>query len=123
MKRTYASQLTCPIARMLNILGDRWTLLIVRDLLFFNRTRFNEFLESLEGLSPNLLSQRLKLLEQSGIVERVMYSEHPPRMEYRLTEKGLALRPALEAMAEWGRAFEPPPARRPRAGAGRGAAG
>lgn len=109
MKRTYASQLACPIARMLNILGDRWTLLIVRDLLFFNRKRFNEFLDSLDGLSPNLLSQRLKLLEQSGIVERVMYSEHPPRMEYRLTEKGLALRPALEAMAEWGNAFEPVP--------------
>lgn len=114
MKRTYGSQMACPIARTLNILGDRWTLLIVRDLMFFDRTRFNDLLESLKGLSPNLLSQRLKLLEQSGIVERMMYREHPPRMEYRLTEKGLALRPALEAMATWGREFEPaqPNARR-----------
>lgn len=117
MKRTYTSQLACPIARMLNVLGDRWTLLIVRDLLFFNRTRFNELLDSLKGLSPNLLSQRLKLLEESGIVERVMYSEHPPRMEYRLTDKGLALRPALEAMAEWGRTFEPLSPKEQRAGA------
>jgi DNA-binding HxlR family transcriptional regulator len=106
-KRLYPNQQGCPIARTLDVIGDRWTILILRDLLVFNRTRFSEFLESLQGLSPNLLSQRLKQLEQEGIVERHLYSEHPPRMEYRLTEKGLALRPALEALKNWGDAYRP----------------
>jgi DNA-binding HxlR family transcriptional regulator len=106
-RRLYPNQQGCPIARTLDVIGDRWTLLILRDLLIFNRTRFSEFLASLDGLSPNLLSQRLKQLEQDGLVERHLYSDHPPRMEYRPTEKGEALRPALEALATWGNSFRP----------------
>ncbi len=108
-RRLYQDQEHCPVARTLNVLGDRWTLLIVRDILAFRRHRFTELLESLPGISPNLLSQRLKQLEDAGIVRRELYSEHPPRMEYRLTEKGKALGPVLSAMRDWGDRYEPSP--------------
>lgn len=106
-RRIYQDQDYCPVARTLNILGERWTLLIIRDMLAFKKTRFSELLNSLPGLSPNLLSQRLKELEESGIVERQLYSEHPPRMEYRLTPKGKALGPVLQSMRDWGEQYEP----------------
>lgn len=97
----------CPVARTLDILGDRWTLLIVRDL-FRGRTRFAEFQASLQGIPTNLLGDRLKQLEEHGIVGRRFYSEHPPRAEYVLTEKGRALDPVLGALSEWGNRFEQP---------------
>jgi DNA-binding HxlR family transcriptional regulator len=106
-KRLYQEQDHCPVARTLNVLGDRWTLLIIRDMLAFRRNRFSELLDALPGLSPNLLSQRLKHLEDTGIVRRELYSEHPPRMEYRLTDKGKALGPVLASMRDWGDRFEP----------------
>ena len=92
---------TCPIARTLDVVGDRWTLLIVRDL-FLGRRRFSELLQSSPGIPPKLLSGRLKRLEQHGLIERVIYSEYPLRAEYRLTEKGLTLAPVLEAILSWG---------------------
>ena len=91
----------CPIARTLDIVGDRWTILIVRDL-FFGRSRFRELLASSPGLPSRLLSERLKRLEERGLVERVVYSQHPLRAEYRLTEEGRSLGPVLEAMVRWG---------------------
>ncbi len=94
----------CPVAKTLDVLGDRWTLLIVREL-FFGRTRFAEFQARLPGIPTNLLGDRLKQLEESGIVERRFYSQHPPRAEYVLTEKGRALDRVLTALAEWGGRF------------------
>ncbi len=91
----------CPIARTLDIVGDRWTLLIVRDL-FIGLTRFNEFLKSSPGIPPKILSNRLKKLQQHDIIERRVYSEHPLRAEYTLTETGRSLRPVLHAIGEWG---------------------
>jgi DNA-binding HxlR family transcriptional regulator len=91
----------CPIARTLDIIGDRWTLLIVRDL-FLGNTRFSQFLESSAGLPPKVLSDRLKKLEEHGLVKRAVYSQHPLRAEYRLTDKGRTLGPVLEAMVRWG---------------------
>jgi DNA-binding HxlR family transcriptional regulator len=99
MPRLYAQP--CPIARTLDILGDRWTLLIVRDL-FMGNTRFNQFLESSAGLPPKVLSDRLKKLEEHGLVERAVYSEHPLRAEYHLTDKGRTLGSVLQAMLRWG---------------------
>ena len=87
MSRTYSSQEFCPVARTLDIVGDRWTLLVLRDI-SLGYTRYNELLESCVGISTNLLSDRLKRLEERGFVESVFYSDHPPRAEYRLTEKG-----------------------------------
>ncbi len=92
---------TCPIARTLDIIGDRWTLLIVRDL-FMGKTRFNEFLASSPGLPSKLLSDRLKKLEQHDLVERVVYSQHPLRAEYRLTDQGRSLAPVIEEIVRWG---------------------
>ena len=91
----------CPIARTLDIIGDRWTMLIVRDL-FMGSTRFNQFLATSPGLPSKLLSGRLKKLEQHGLIERVVYSQHPLRAEYQLTEKGRSLVPILDAVSRWG---------------------
>ena len=92
---------TCPVSRTLDTLGDRWSLLVVRDLIRGKR-RFAEFLESKEGIPTNTLADRLKRLARAGIVEPVRYSEHPPRVEYHLTAKGEDLRPIIRAMVDWG---------------------
>ena len=96
----------CPVSCTLDLLGDRWTLLIVRDLLA-GKTRYSEFLTSEEKIPTNLLAERLKRLEQEGLVERVPYSQRPPRAEYHLTEEGRRLGEVLDAMATWGMAHFP----------------
>jgi DNA-binding HxlR family transcriptional regulator len=95
--------LRCPIARTLEIIGERWTILILRDLVVDGPRRFQDFERSLAGISPNTLSARLKRLEDAGVVERRFYEQHPPRAKYLLTEKGRELRPVLKALLEWGR--------------------
>jgi DNA-binding HxlR family transcriptional regulator len=105
-KRLYASQDFCPIARTMNVVGDRWTMLILRDL-SWGRKRFADLEASLASIGPNLLSERLKSLETSGMVERFLYSDHPPRAMYKLTEKGKAFIPVLIAVREYGNAWEP----------------
>ena len=92
---------TCPIARTLDIVGDRWTLLIVRDM-FMGSARFGQFLEQSPGLPPKLLSDRLKKLVESGLVRRSLYSRHPLRAEYRLTDRGRSLLPVIQAISVWG---------------------
>lgn len=92
----------CPVARALNVVGERWTLLILRDLLREGPRRFQDFQESLAGVAPNTLSARLKAMEEQGLVERVQYSERPPRLEYHLTDKGRSLGPIVKAMRDWG---------------------
>jgi DNA-binding HxlR family transcriptional regulator len=92
---------SCPVAKTLELIGDRWTLLIVRDLLRGTR-RFQDLLESLAGIAPNILSDRLKLMEQHALVSRRLYSEHPPRAEYDLTPKGKELAVVVGALAAWG---------------------
>ena len=99
MPRRYGQ--SCPVALSLDLLGDRWTLLIVRDLLR-GRGRFQELGESLPGIAPNILSDRLKLLEEHGVVTRRFYSDHPPRAEYVLTDKGRELGVVIGALASWG---------------------
>jgi len=81
--------------------GDRWTLLLVRDLLRGAR-RFQDFQTSLPGIPPNILSDRLKLMEEHGLVTRRLYSDHPPRAEYALTDKGRELGVVVGALAAWG---------------------
>lgn len=101
MPRSY-EQADCPVARTMDLIGERWTVLILRDLFRHGAVRFQELQESLAGIAPNTLSARLKDLEQNGLVERHSYSEHPPRLEYRLTEKGRSLGPILKALRDWG---------------------
>lgn len=99
LKRDYEGQ-DCAVAATLEVIGERWTLLILRDILRGNR-RFSELQESL-GLARNVLSSRLSRLIDEDIVERRPYQEHPPRFEYFLTEKGLDLWPVLVALLGWG---------------------
>lgn len=100
LRRDYQGQELCSVARTLEIVGDRWTWLIVRDA-FLGVTRFAEFRTSL-GVAPNVLGERLNRLVDEGIFERVLYQEHPARHEYRLTEKGADLFVGLNALRQWG---------------------
>jgi DNA-binding HxlR family transcriptional regulator len=93
--------LACPVAKTLDIVGERWTLLIIRDLLKLGPRKFQDFEESL-GIAPGILSDRLKVLEEEGIIARGFYSTHPPRAEYTLTPKGRELRIVVGALAVWG---------------------
>jgi DNA-binding HxlR family transcriptional regulator len=99
LKRDYEGQV-CSIARSLELVGDRWTLLIVRDLIL-GLSRFDEFVESL-GVASNVLTDRLNRLVEEEIAERVPYGERPDRFEYRLTAKGRELGPVLLALMQWG---------------------
>ena len=104
--RLYTTQDACPVARTLNVVGDRWTILVLREL-SWGRKRYSALLEALGGISTNLLADRLKRLEEAGMVEQVLYSDHPPRAEYRLTEKGRAFVPVLVALRDYGERLEP----------------
>jgi len=97
---------SCPIAGALDIVGDRWTLLVVRDLLF-GRSTYGELQKSPEKIPTNILADRLKRLEEAGIVSKASYQKRPVRYAYRLTEKGLALGTLLKAMVEWGNRYVP----------------
>jgi DNA-binding HxlR family transcriptional regulator len=99
LNRTYEGQ-NCSIARALELVGERWTLLIIRDA-FLGRRRFDEFQESL-SVARNVLTERLNRLVGEGILERTAYSERPPRFEYGLTEKGRDLAIPVLALMQWG---------------------
>ncbi|MFC6091024.1 winged helix-turn-helix transcriptional regulator [Saccharothrix lopnurensis] len=99
LRRTYDGQV-CSIARTLEVVGERWTLLIVRDA-FYGVTRFDGFLNRLP-IARNVLSDRLNGLVDHGVLERVLYQDRPPRHEYRLTAKGRRLAPVLMTLMEWG---------------------
>lgn len=91
----------CPVANTLDIIGDRWTLLIVRDLLK-GKKRYKEFTESDEKIPTNILANRLKAMESEGIIVKVMYSKHPPRFEYVLTKRGKKLGEIVGFLRAWG---------------------
>jgi DNA-binding HxlR family transcriptional regulator len=100
LRRTYDGQEACSVAQTLEIVGERWTWLIIRDA-FLGLSRFSEFEQSL-GIARNVLTDRLGRLVDEGIFDRVLYEEHPPRYEYRLTQKGADLFTALNALRQWG---------------------
>jgi DNA-binding HxlR family transcriptional regulator len=100
----------CPVARTLDIVGDRWTILILRDLMLEGPRRFQDLQRSLSRISPNTLSARLRTLEEHGIVGRRLYEQYPPRAEYVLTAKGDELRPVLRMLRRWGEKHTKPPA-------------
>ena len=91
----------CPVAKSLELVGDRWTLLLVRDMLPGPR-RFQDLQQSLPGIPPNILSDRLKRMEEHALATRRFYSDHPPRAEYALTDKGRELGVVVGALAAWG---------------------
>jgi len=91
----------CPVARTLDLIGERWTILLLRELLHGPR-RFQDFQAALPGVAPNILSARLKTMEDDGLVRRSLYSERPPRLEYVLTDKGKSFGPIVKALRDWG---------------------
>lgn len=91
----------CPINVMLEILGDTWSLLIVRDMMFFGRTTYNEFLNAGEKIATNILSDRLQRLECAGIIEKRRDPDDARKFNYRLTERGIDLAPILVEMILW----------------------
>lgn len=93
----------CPITNTLDLIGDKWTLIVIRDMLFFGRKQFGDFLESPEGISTNILTERLKRLEKHGIIEKHSYQENPVRYEYFLTKIGHDLEPVLLEINSWGK--------------------
>ncbi|MCH1492356.1 MAG: helix-turn-helix transcriptional regulator [Luminiphilus sp.] len=93
---------TCPIARSLDLMGDKWTLLIMRDALFLKGRTFADFASGRERIPTNLLSGRLRKLVGMGLLEKVPYQQRPLRYEYRPTDLGKALKPVLRAMKSYG---------------------
>ena len=100
-ERTAGRRSLCPVATTLDIVGDKWTLVVIRDLLTGKR-RYGELLASPEGIPTNILAERLKRLEHEAVVQRELYQERPPRYSYHLTAKGQDLAPVLQAMIAWG---------------------
>lgn len=90
----------CPLACALDIVGDKWTLLILRDL-FFGLSRYKEFLEAGESIPTNILANRLQHLEEAGLIFKTPYQSRPVRYEYRLTETGRSLGPVIRAIVQW----------------------
>src|SRR5260370_40976147 len=104
--RTYDAQ-NCSAARALELVGERWSLLIIRNALFAGHTRFGDFQRSL-GVAPNILTTRLDSFVAAGLMERRRYSEHPEHYEYLLTGKGRDLSPGIGALSAWGDQHAPP---------------
>ena len=95
----------CPVATTVELIGSKWKLLIIRNLLV-RSWRFNELKKDLTGISQKVLTDNLRSLESDGIITRTVYPEVPPRVEYALSELGETLKPILDSMAEWGRFYQ-----------------
>ena len=95
----------CPVATTVQLIGTKWKLLIIRNLLV-RPWRFNELQKNLDGISQKVLTDSLRSLEKDGLVTRTAYAEVPPRVEYALSELGLSLKPILDAMQAWGKDYK-----------------
>jgi DNA-binding HxlR family transcriptional regulator len=96
----------CPVASALDLVGDSWTMLIIRDLLL-GASRFNDFLASPEGITTNILTSRLRMMEAQGLICKEAYQSNPRRYAYRMTDKGKALTPVMRALMKWGMQWIP----------------
>ena len=92
----------CPVATTVQLIGNKWKLLIIRNLIFNDKQRFTDFLKSMSGISKKVLTDDLRALEDNGLIERKVFAEVPPRVEYSLTALGKTLKPILDAMSVWG---------------------
>ncbi len=107
MKHTYHRRSDCPINFALETIGDPWSLLIIRDIVYFGKNTYQEFLESEEGMATNILASRLARLEQQGILRKKLSEKDKRKEEYALTEKGLDLIPILVELANWSAEHDP----------------
>ena len=103
----FSKRSVCPVANTLDVLGDKWTLLVVRDMLLLGKRRFGELLQADEGIPTNILAERLRRLEEDGILRRRAYRQHPARDEYVLTKKGADLFPLLREIVRWANRYLP----------------
>ena len=92
----------CPVATTVQLIGNKWKLLILRNLIYNERQRFSDFLKTIPAISKKVLTDDLRALEADGIIEREVFAEVPPRVEYSLTPLGKSLKPILDAMFDWG---------------------
>ena len=92
----------CPVATCVQLIGNKWKLLIIRNLIYNGKQRFTDFLKTIPGISKKVLTDVLRALENDGIIDREIFAEVPPRVEYSLTPLGKTLKPVLDAMYDWG---------------------
>lgn len=92
----------CPVATTVQLIGNKWKLLIIRNLQYNGTQRFTDFVKTIPGISKKVLTDNLRALEDDGLIEREVFAEVPPRVEYRLSETGETLKPILDAMRDWG---------------------
>lgn len=95
----------CPVETTLQLIGDKWKVLIIRDLLTGTK-RFNELMRSVSGITQKVLTSHLRSMEAAGLVTRTVYPEVPPRVEYNLTDTGFSLKPILDSMVIWGTSYK-----------------
>ena len=91
----------CPLSCSLDVFGDKWSLLIIRDLMFFKKCTYNDFLKSAEGIATNILASRLKALDENGVIEKLEHPDSKAKILYRLTQKGIDLLPILMEVYIW----------------------
>jgi DNA-binding HxlR family transcriptional regulator len=103
--KTIIKGVGCPVARTVTIIGDRWTALIIKELYLHNSRKFQDIMDVLNSISPNILSNRIKKLLEYDILYSQVYSEHPPRSEYLLTKKGKELCAVIISMQKWGELY------------------
>lgn len=96
----------CPVATTVQLIGNKWKLLILRNLVYGKTQRFTDFIKTVPGISKKVLTDNLRALEEDGIIEREVFAEVPPRVEYSLSELGKTLKPVLDAMADWGNEYK-----------------
>ncbi len=96
----------CPVATTVRLIGNKWKLLIIRNLVFNGKQRFTDFLRTIPAISKKVLTDNLRALEEDGLLERNVFAEVPPRVEYTLTPLGASLRPILDAMSDWGTEYK-----------------
>ena len=100
----YENRITCPVEITISLIGDKWKVLIIRDLLTGTK-RFGELKKSLSGITQKVLTNNLRQMETSGLILRKVYAEVPPKVEYSLSDTGFSLKPILDSMVEWGNEY------------------
>lgn len=96
----------CPVATTVQLIGNKWKLLILRNLIYNGTQRFGDFIKTIPAISKRVLTDNLRSLEDDGLIEREVFAEVPPRVEYSLSELGKSLKPILDAMFDWGTEYK-----------------
>ena len=96
----------CPVATTVQLIGNKWKLLLIRNLIYNGKQRFTDLIRTIPAISKKVLTDNLRALEEDGLIERKVFAEVPPRVEYSLSPLGNSLRPIIDAMAEWGTEYK-----------------